>query len=55
MDIRLQEFSNWDADGERKMGEELDQLVRGDFSCVPAYLDQALPNTQYQLYFIFPI
>ena len=49
MDIRMQEFSSWDADGERKLGEELDQLVRGDFSCVPAYLDQALPNTPYQL------
>lgn len=49
MDIRIQEFASWDAATERKQGEELDQLVRGDFACVKAYLDKALPNTPYQL------
>ena len=45
MAIRMQEFASWDAGAERKQGEELDQLLRGDFSCIPAYLRVALPNT----------
>ena len=45
MAIRLQSFDSWNAATERQQSEELDQLLRGDFSCIAAYLRAAMPNT----------
>lgn len=47
--MRLQEFASWDARTERKQGEELDQLLRGDFRCIAAYLKAAMPHTDHEV------
>lgn len=43
--MQLQQFSLWNVTENQVQGAELDQLVRLDFSCIPGYLRDTLPNT----------
>lgn len=49
MGIRLQQFGSWAAETERQQSEELDQLLRGDFRCIAAYLRAAMPHTDHEV------
>lgn len=43
--MQLQQFTLWNVSDQQQQGAELDQLVRLDFSCIPSYLRDTLPNT----------
>ena len=45
MPISLTPLTLWDVNTQNEQGQELDQLVRLDFGCIPRYLRQHLPNT----------
>jgi hypothetical protein len=45
MPIQLQPLTLYNVTEQQQQGQELDQLLRLDFSCIPQYLRQQLPNT----------